>query len=148
MSAGDIAKDVVRLASTHGLSKDVIDLLEKKVSLLVDENAKLSTQVSRLEIENAQLRQQLQHFQPAGGIPKQTDDVLQFFFDHGDDLSVEEIAQKFQFQMSVAEYHFDLLRKRAFVHQTRMGFQTYGGSSPAMFGLTSEGRAYVMQRRA
>lgn len=50
--------------------------------------------------------------------------------------------------MSVAEYNFDILRKRKFVQQTRMGIQTYGGSSPPMFALTSEGRAYVMQHRA
>ncbi len=68
MSATDIAKEVVRIVNTHGLAKDVIDLLEKKLALLVEENATLSTKVSRLEIENAQLRTQLKNEQPSMGV--------------------------------------------------------------------------------
>lgn len=66
MSALDTAKEIVRMGTTAGLSKDVIDLLEKKVGLLVDENTTLSTKVSKLEIENAQLRAKLEYAQPAG----------------------------------------------------------------------------------
>jgi hypothetical protein len=148
MSALDTAKEIVRIGSTAGLSKDVIDLLEKKTALLAE-------QVSALDRENAQLRskvvelnQKLQHLQPVDGILKETAGVLQFFFDQGRELSIEHIARQFQFQMSVAGFHFDILFKRKFVTQTRVGIEGYGGSSPAMFGLTSEGRAYVMQRRA
>src|ERR1019366_3534778 len=64
MSAIDTAKDIIRIGTTAGLSKDVIDLLEKKCALLVEENTALSTQVSSLEIENGQLRRQLEDFQP------------------------------------------------------------------------------------
>jgi hypothetical protein len=67
MSASDIAKEVVRIANTHGLAKDVIDLLEKKMALLVEENATLSTKVSRLEVENGQLKAQLQNSQAVVG---------------------------------------------------------------------------------
>ena len=66
MSALDIAKDIVRIGSTAGLSKDVIDLLEKKAALLTVEITSLRLEVSRLQIENAQLRAQLQHAQPVG----------------------------------------------------------------------------------
>jgi hypothetical protein len=66
MSAMDTAKEIVRLGSTAGLSKDVIDLMEKKLVLLTDElevsnrkNVSLETKVSKLEIENAQLRAQI-----------------------------------------------------------------------------------------
>lgn len=149
MSALDTAKEIVRIGSTAGLSKDVIDLLEKKTALLTEQVSALERENAQLRAEAAQFRQQLQRLQPAAdGLPKETADVLQFFFDQGRDLSIEHIAQRFQFQMSVAEYHFDILFKRKFVIQTRMGFEGYGGSSPAMFGLTSEGRAYVMQHRA
>lgn len=147
MSALDTAKEIVRIGSTAGLSKDVIDLLEKKTALLTEQVSALDRENAQLRGEVVQLRQQLQRLQPVDGILKETADVLQFFFDQGRDLSIEHIAQKFQFQMSVAEYHFDILFKRKFVRQTRMGIETYGGSSPAMFALTSEGRSYVMEHR-
>jgi len=67
MSATDIAKEVVRIANTHGLAKDVIDLLEKKLALLIQENSTFSAKVMRLEIENAQLRTQLENAQPVTG---------------------------------------------------------------------------------
>ncbi|MCG8601077.1 MAG: bZIP transcription factor [Verrucomicrobiales bacterium] len=49
MSAANIAKDAIRIAHTAGLSKDVIDLLERKITLLSD-------QVTSLETENASLQ--------------------------------------------------------------------------------------------
>ena len=64
MSATDTAKEVIRIATTAGLSKDVIDLQAAKLDILVKENAELSTKVSRLEIENSQLRSRLDDFQP------------------------------------------------------------------------------------
>jgi hypothetical protein len=64
MSAIDTAKEIVRIGTTAGLSKDVIDLQAAKLDILVKENAELSTKVSRLEIENSQLRGQLKNTQP------------------------------------------------------------------------------------
>jgi hypothetical protein len=143
MSATDIAKDIVRIATTATLSKDVIDLMEKKLALLTEEIASLRSKVLHLEAENASLKTQLQRLQPADALPKDTADVLQFFFDQGRDLSIEEIAQRFNFKMSVAEYHFDVLKKQGFVYQTGVDL----GLSPVGFALTIGGREYVMQRR-
>lgn len=152
MSALDTAKEIIRIANTSTLSKDVIDLMERKLALLTDEvstlNRKLSdanTRIAGLETENTKLKALAQPRKSADELPKATADVLRFLFDLGDDFSIEDIARQFQFKMSVAEYHFDILAGRKFVIQTRVGMQTYGGSSPAMFGLTSTGRAYVMQ---
>jgi hypothetical protein len=64
MSATDTAKEIIRIGSTAGLSKDVIDLMEKKLALLTSENAELKTKVSAFEIEVRQLRRQLEDFQP------------------------------------------------------------------------------------
>jgi hypothetical protein len=148
ISALDTAKEIVRIGSTAGLGKDVIDLLEKKTALLTEQVSALDRENVQLREEVVQLRQQLQRLQPVDGILKETSDVLKCFFDQGRELSVEHVARHFQFQMSVAESHFDVLFKREFVRQTRMGSETYGRSRPAMFGLTSEGRSYVMQNRA
>lgn len=141
MSATDIAKEIVRIATTATLSKDVIDLLEKKLSLLTEEIESLRSKVSHLEVENATLKAQLQHLRPADELPKETADVLQFFFDQGRDLSIEQVAQQFHFQTSVAEYHLGVLEKRRFVRQTR----AVSVQSSGAFGLTQDGRGYVMQ---
>ena len=56
MSASDTAKEVVRIASTAGLAKDVIDLMEKKLAILTsqldtatDKFALVEKRVSELE---------------------------------------------------------------------------------------------------
>jgi hypothetical protein len=64
MSAIDTAKEIVRMGSTAGLSKDVIDLMEKKLALLTGELSDARTRISALEIENRQLRGQLEDSQP------------------------------------------------------------------------------------
>lgn len=56
MSASDTAKDVIRIATTAGLSKDVIDLMDRKLALLTSENAELKTQITvfKAQVENLQ----------------------------------------------------------------------------------------------
>jgi hypothetical protein len=73
LSALDTTKEILRITSSAGLSKDVIDLLPAKVSLLAEqivllekENTLLRTKASHFESENIQLRQQLQNSQPVG----------------------------------------------------------------------------------
>ena len=55
------------MASTAGLSKDVIDLMEKKLVLLTSELSDARTRISALEVENGQLRAQLHNSQPVIG---------------------------------------------------------------------------------
>jgi hypothetical protein len=70
----EAAKEIIRVGTTAGLSKDVIDLLEKKLWLLTDEmsllvkkNAELVAKASALETENSNLRAQIQNLQPVTG---------------------------------------------------------------------------------
>jgi hypothetical protein len=60
-ASGSHACVCVRLRMTAGLAKDVIDLMEKKLSLLTEENTMLAAKVSQLEVENGQLRAQLKN---------------------------------------------------------------------------------------
>src|SRR5437762_12295696 len=73
MGALDTAKEIVRIGSTAGLSKDVVDLLEEKSVLLAEqvatlerEKAELKSENARLKAEIAQLHQQLHDAEPAG----------------------------------------------------------------------------------
>src|SRR5262245_18002790 len=65
LRAVDTAREVIRMATTAGLSKDVIDLMEKKIALLTFENADLKTKVSALETEVSEFRNQFAN--PHGG---------------------------------------------------------------------------------
>jgi hypothetical protein len=83
MIGNDVAKDIIRFGTTSGLSKDVIDLLEKKASLLAQEIVILSSKVIELEskaggleTENKKLRAQLQNLQPIAGGLKESGGVL------------------------------------------------------------------------
>jgi hypothetical protein len=58
MGALDTAKEFVRIGSTAGLSKDVIDLLEKKAALLAEQVSSLERENAQLKAENAKFRHQ------------------------------------------------------------------------------------------
>ena len=64
MSALDAAKEILRITSTAGLSKDVVDLLEKKVALLTAVLSESQREIGSLKAENSTLRAQLQNLQP------------------------------------------------------------------------------------
>jgi hypothetical protein len=66
MIAFDIAKEIVRIGVTAGLSKDVIALLEKKLAMLTDELVLALRKNSELEAENKQLHAQLENLKPVG----------------------------------------------------------------------------------
>ncbi|MBU1055771.1 MAG: hypothetical protein KKC46_18375 [Proteobacteria bacterium] len=138
MGAFDIAKDAVRIASTAGLSKDVIDLLEKKLSLLTEEidtlHLKISnfeTKVSHLEAENTNLKKQLQHLQPASNFSKETSDILHIFFDFGKELSVDDIVSALSLGISVINFHFDILQENNMIIQTIAESRMMGILNPA-----------------
>ena len=119
------------------------------------ENARLRAEleqkdalIAKLQAALSDAQAEIQRLQPdRQDMSADTSKVLRLFFETGRDLSIPQVAQQFGFQASVAEFHFDILRQQSFIRQTRAGMHTYGGSSPPLFGLTSEGRAYVMQHR-
>ena len=69
MNPADIAKEVVRIANTHRLAKDAIDLMEKKLASLTEKAVTLERENTQLKLENALLRQHLQHPQPVKDLP-------------------------------------------------------------------------------
>ena len=64
MNARDTAKEIVRITSRAGPSKDVIDLLEKKLAILTGELSDAQRKIAGLETENNKLRTQLHNIQP------------------------------------------------------------------------------------
>jgi hypothetical protein len=144
MSALDTAKEFVRIGSTAGLSKDVVDLLEKKSSLLAEQVTALERENTQLKLENGQLRQQLQHLRPpSDSLDGDTRKVLQLFFEAGRELTIGQVAGHLGFQASVAEFHFDELVRRRFIDQSGVGYD----NASCRYELMPEGRRYVMTHR-
>ncbi|MGH7827302.1 MAG: hypothetical protein ACREQ7_19255 [Candidatus Binatia bacterium] len=145
MSAIDTAKEIARITVTSGLSKEIIELLEKKISLLTE-------QVTTLESENTNLKKKVDTLekQLAGlkSQPEQLDETsfkfLKLLFEH-DELSTEDIAAFLGISKGMAEYHRDLLDKVGMIQQTRIGVETSFGSTPAAYGILPKGREYVVK---
>jgi regulator of replication initiation timing len=87
MSISDTARDIARMASTAGLSKDVVDLMEKKLALLTGELGDAAQKIAMLEQENAELKkdvaklqEQLDRAQPQSDrLPPESEQMLVVF---------------------------------------------------------------------
>jgi DNA-binding MarR family transcriptional regulator len=163
MSAFDTAKEIVRIGSTAGLSKDVIDLLEKKSSLLAEkvvslekekavleqENSELFRENRNLKLEIAQLHQQFEHPKPVRELSDDQKAVLLHLMHNDAGLTVEEIAESIGSIPSVAHHHCDELESVGFITRTRFPFEhrrIYGPDCG--FALTKEGRKWIAQQSA
>ena len=147
MSAFDTAKEVVRMAITAGLSKDVIDLMEKKIALLTGEIGDLtqkvellSTKVSSLEIENGQLRTQLGNPQ-AVALGDPPTKMLQAITNAPDGAKKEDLFAHFGLSPGKGDFHFDQLITLKFIRQTSVNMYT-----GILWGATPAGREYLNQR--
>jgi hypothetical protein len=152
MSTTSLAKDALRIVSTAGLSKDVIDLLNLKITLLDEQVTTLTQEILALKGKNFDLLRELEELKKQQGdlspFPDGFDDttntiVIAMFGERG--VSIEEISQKLRVDFGIMEYHFDLLIKEKFLEQTKPGIIMYGERSPAEFRLTPEGRSYAVK---
>ena len=159
MNPIDITEDAIRVVTTAGISRDVIDLLEKKLSLFSDEISSLKERNLFLREENLELKTQLKdakntiskfqkeeendHQRPPG-FDETTDKIVLIMFDLSK-VSMERIAQSLGIEMGMVQYHFDLMRKAKFVFQSGIGSRFYYDSSPAKYSLRPDGRMYAVK---
>jgi DNA-binding MarR family transcriptional regulator len=149
MSAFDTAKEIVRIGSTAGLSKDVIDLLEKKSSLLVEKVVALERENAQLKLECGQLRQQLQHPKPVRELSDDQRAVLLHLMQNDAGLTLEEIAQSIGAIPSMAHHYCDELESVGFITRTRFPFEHRRIYGPDWgFALTKEGRKWIADQSA
>jgi FtsZ-binding cell division protein ZapB len=142
MSPQDIAKDAIRLVTTAGLSKDVIDLLEKKVALLTEKIATLETENSELKEKASNLENELKRFQTEQGeLEDGAKQLLKLMFSAGGSAYLEELAGTIGMSKSMADYHADALAALGMIEVAAL---TPGGT---MYVLTAKGRAYVVKNK-
>jgi FtsZ-binding cell division protein ZapB len=134
MSPQDIAKDAIRLVTTAGLGKDVIDLLEKKVALLTEKIATLETENANLKQKVENSEKELERLQPKQDrFEEGPEKILRFLFDNDDDDSI--MAEALQMNKGKAHHYCDVLYDAGML----------GISGPEKFHIVADGRAYVMR---
>lgn len=156
MSATDLAKDAIRIVSTAGLNKDVIDLLEKKLALMTEEGlffkesltkAIADNEVLKLKIVN--LEQQLQSLSPKqDGLKDETKSVLKSFFDAGRPITPDYLARQLGMQQSIMDYHIDLLYERKFIRAVGGSILVDGVLHRGQIEISRLGRAYCIENKS
>jgi len=145
MSAIDTAKEIAKIAITSGLSREIIELLEKKIVLLTEQVAALESENANLKTKVKELEQKLADLSPLpGGLDKVSLNFLKLLFEH-DELSIEAIAASLKISKGMAQYHCDLLSEAEMIQQTRIGYESDFGSSPGAYGILLKGREYVVK---
>jgi len=96
MSAIDTAKEIARIAVTSGLSSEIIELLEKKITLLTEQIATLESENTNLKKKVENLEQQLASLNPQpGGLDQVSFKFLKLLFEH-DELSITAVQNNRQ----------------------------------------------------
>jgi regulator of replication initiation timing len=154
MSAADTIRDVVRIATTAGITKDVIDLLERKAGLLAEqvaalekENTALLRENRNLALENQHLNKQIKDVHPNGDeLDPKARDILLSYFRCANEISARQIAQNFQMGLSVAEFHLDVLWNKKLIRGAgRIIVGRGNGDNSSVYEITAEGRKYIVE---
>lgn len=164
MDITNIAKDAIRIANTAGLSKDVIDLLTAKITLLDEKLIETKAAFSDVMMENQKLRKQLADLTPVQeSLPEPQTKILQLLH-HNESLSVEQIAGSIGISAPDTKGHLDALSAdeyvvldlnksmgissvigRSSLVASRGGRQSSSQKSLGHYRIKLKGRAYAMK---
>ena len=150
MNLSTTAKDVLRVATTAGLSKDVIDLLTAKITLLDEQlvEASMSLEQARIKIaeliaENKELRKKLNDSAKVeDGLEEEESQILQFFFEM-QDTSCERASVALRIPLPTVTHYVKTLIKRGFL---RHGKSSLGGYCEAQYKITLNGSSHIMKK--
>src|SRR5262249_23302167 len=112
----DIGKEIISLASTAGIKKDIIDLLKEKVTLLTEKIAALEADNSELKQKVTDLEKDLEHLRPPQeGFEEGAIQILKAMFSAGGNAFFETLAPQLRMSKSMADYHADSLLKSGMI---------------------------------
>jgi len=151
----NIFGEIERLITEHGsagilrerleLAKEQHAALEKKISELMAENKTLRQKVEQFQKENEKLKQLVEsHTNGPSNFDDNTHKILKAFFNHSDDISLDEVAASVGIDKAMAMYYFDLIREAGFIIQTRA---EYSDLAPAKYSITAKGRKYIVENK-
>ena len=138
-----VVKEVVRLVSTAGLGKDVIDLLDKKVSLLAEQVGSLEAENSDLRTENAELKQKIQALQPKTGVDAEAAQVLLYLSRGGGELTCYQISAESGIDVERVKRHFGYLRNLGFAEWAKAQKDKYDPPNR----ITDDGNDFLYKQK-
>ena len=125
---------------TSGLSKEIIELLEKKIVLLTEQVTTLVTENADLKNQVGNLEQELTRLRPTDGLKPDTVRVLKLIFDN-QALTISQIAGALKMSVGMAQYHIDILNKAKMA--ALPAFRSVNRETP--YQLLSAGREYLVE---
>ena len=133
------SKEIARLAASHGISKDVIDLFEKKVSLLEGELEEFKAREKEKDIKISKLEKQISEISPVGGFKPDIIKLLKLFFENGE-MSEKYVLSKIEMNQGMLGFHFGELLENRLIRQSRISpFDT------GKFRITQSGRQFLVK---
>jgi len=137
----NIAKDAIRIATTAGLSKDVIDLLEKKIVLLTEQITTLETENANLKRKAAELEEEVERLRPQEyGLDETAKNFIKVLFEAGSYLDFEYVGQRLGVSKGKAAYYRDVLLKAGMI----TGAGVIVGDALGPYELTTIGRQFAV----
>jgi regulator of replication initiation timing len=148
MGGAEIAKDAIRIATTAGLSKDVIDLLKEKIALLTEQIATLEQEKSALQAENSHLKQKIENLEreiertrpKQGDIDESAKKFIKVLFECDSSMDFDYVAAMLGVSKGKATYYIDVLIKNGMITGTGMVLDDALGA----YGLTAKGREFAV----
>jgi hypothetical protein len=128
--------------------KEIIDLQDKKIAILKEENAILAREKSELKAKTAGLEKELGGVRPKNQMLDEIQiNFLGLLFNQ--DLPVKTIAQQLGINEGLANYHKDVLMEARMVQWTNIGVKSewMGTNKPATLGISEKGRAYLVENK-
>ncbi len=144
---------IEKLITEHGsasILRDHINLLKEKFSLLEKENKELESKLedATKEIDRFnKLTQKPQRaaYQEEEKLNEVTEQILQQFFKTGEEMSPGYFASSLSLEISVIEYHFDILIKNGYIDHASSNRSFITGQSSTTYLISSKGREYIMK---
>jgi predicted ArsR family transcriptional regulator len=149
-----------KLINEHGSSailKERIELISDKYSILEDKLEASNQKNSALEAENKSLKTQLEQAnkevfrlqetiesanksKSGDKLDEEKENILKVLFESNSNASIEQLAQHFQLQESVVEYHIDDLREKKLLDHGPLIV-----NHPLTYEISKLGRKYVIE---
>ena len=151
-----LTSSIVKLFRNAEVKKDIIDLQEKKIAMLTDDNldlrAKNDILTRKLEVSEskvAALEKELDHAKPKRDLADDTIRVLKLLFKNKGGLTVSHIECELRLADGMAEYHRGVLMDLGMIEWVSVAMTSawMDIDRPATIGISHEGRAYLVKNK-
>ncbi len=133
-----------------GLKDDEIAAMHRELSSLLSEHSNLQTQNEQLNTSLNTANQEIERLQKIidtaaesqGGekLDEVKENILKALFESNNNASIKQLAQHFQLQESVVDYHIDFLKEQKLIKHGTLRM-----NHPITYEISKDGRKYVIE---